>query len=184
MSASARSGPCRPRAKTAANAHAARARMDRSGSARERWYADRAPHALHAELLAMPDVELSRLGMFEFDTPAVDFYAGAGGGGGGGVESINDVVPRHGVVGAGPRTLADIRRQLERDGGTYTLLIRRTQPADMDPQPAIERLAAAGLHTEPIALTSRFIIDNQRTEIDAVRVSLPPSSPLPAEAPG
>ncbi len=135
------------------------------------WYGFRgadqshSPREFLAELLAPPlSAEPSRLATFEFDTPQVDYYAGAR------VESFVDVVARPGIAGVGPTTIADLRERLERDGGAFTLLVRREQPGFLDPEPAIERLRAAGLEVEPIPLRAPWRIDNDRTDVIAVRV--------------
>lgn len=141
------------------------------GHERERRFADRCPRAFLAELLAVPGVDRARLAMFEFETPAIDFYAGVP------VEALADVEPRPGLVGVGPRTIADLRADMERSGKPWTLLIRATQPADQDPRPALDRLRDAGLAAEPIPLNTRFTIDNRRTEVRAVRVTMPASIP-------
>jgi 4-amino-4-deoxy-L-arabinose transferase-like glycosyltransferase len=136
------------------------------GWGRESWYPEASPRALVRELLAIPGVSADRLGSFEFDFPAVDFYAGRA------VPSYLDIVPRQGLVGVGPRTTADLREDLRKSGATGVLLIRATQPQGQgqDATPATERIAAAGLEIEPIPLHSHFRIDNGRTEVLAVRV--------------
>jgi len=53
-----------------------------------------------------------------------------------------------------------------------TMLVRRTQPPTMDPARAVERLRAMGFEIEAIGLNSEFTIDNGRTPIDVVKVSV------------
>jgi hypothetical protein len=106
--------------------------------------------------------------MFEFETPAVDVYAGFP------VEAVGDVVRRPGVVGTGPGTLADLRSRLVRDGGSIVVLYRQNQPDGMTPESARSRIEAAGFAVEHVPLKSRFRIDNWRTEVEAARISLAP----------
>jgi hypothetical protein len=136
------------------------------GWERERLYADRCPRAMLAELFAQPGVDPSRLSMFEFETPAVDFYAGRP------IDALADVEPRPGLVGVGPRTIADLREQLVREGpsASWALLIRQTQPEDQVPIPAADRLRGAGLAVEEVPIKARFTIDNRRTQVIAARV--------------
>ncbi len=138
------------------------------------WYGFRGAEQSHspreflAELLAPPhSADPARLGTFEFDTPQVDYYAGTP------IESFVDVVRRPGLAGVGPGTIGDLRERLKRDGGTFTLLVRREQPGFLDPEPAVERLRAAGLEAEQISLVAPWRIDNDRTEVVAIRVRAP-----------
>ena len=134
------------------------------GWGRELTQSDRSPRGLIAELLGLRAVQANQLGMFEFDTPAVEFYAGVP------VPSYLDTMPRPGLVGVGPLTIAHLAEQLKATRGDAVLLVRRTQPPGQDPVPAIDRLRAAELKLDPIPHTSRFVIDNGRTEIIVVRV--------------
>lgn len=135
------------------------------GLERERRFADRSPRAMIAELQATPGFDPAHFAMFEFEHPAVDFYAGRS------IESLADTEPRPGLVGLGPRTIADLHAQLRSEGGSSILLIRRTQSGkDQDLQSARSRLLAAGFAVEDIPLRSRFTVDNRRTDIDAVCV--------------
>lgn len=134
------------------------------------WYGLRgaeqthSPRELIAELMASPlSVDPARLATFEFDTPQVDFYAGER------VESFVDTVPRPGLAGVGPRTIDDLRGLVE--SGPYTVLIRAAQPSFLDAEPAAERLRAAGLRVEPITTRASWRIDNDRTDVVAVRVA-------------
>ncbi len=139
------------------------------------WYGLRgaeqshSPRELLAELFAPPHaVDPARLGTFEFDTPQMDYYAGTR------VESFVDVVARPGLAGVGPRTIADLRDRLRHEGASFTVLARRSQPAFLGPEPAIDRLRAAGLEVEPIVLRASWRIDNDRTDVVALRVYLAP----------
>ena len=138
------------------------------------WYAfgleaqehDRSPRAMVRELLTR-GTSASDLATFEFSTPAIDYYAERD------VESLLDVTERPGIRFVGPRTLADLRSDLERDPARrVTMLVRRTQPPTMDPARAVERLRAMGFEIEAIGLNSEFTIDNGRTPIDVVKVSV------------
>lgn len=139
---------------------------------RERTYADRSPRQLIAGLL--PALEPGEsIATFEFSTPALDYYAARE------IESFHDVTPRKNLRMVGPRTLTDLRADLE-PGGSRLLLIRATQPRDMDPRPALDCLTGAGLAWEPVA-TPPFTIDNGRTAVLAVRIraGARPGSPAP-----
>lgn len=125
---------------------------------------DRSPRELIAELIERDGAAPDRLGMFEFDTPAVDFYAGNA------VPSYLDVSPRKGMQGVGPLTIANLRESLARSNGEAVLLVRRTQPSDLDPGPAVERLRGAGLSVAEVPTAAHFVIDNFKTEVDVVRV--------------
>lgn len=119
--------------------------------------------------LARPEsgVDLTRLGMLEFDNPAVDFYADAP------VESFLDEWRENMPPRVGPRTLEDLRAQLAAEGGWYTLLIRDTQPEGQDPRPALERLAARGFEVREAPTESGFLIDHKASRVRAVRVRVP-----------
>jgi 4-amino-4-deoxy-L-arabinose transferase-like glycosyltransferase len=134
------------------------------GFERERKHPERSPRAMMKELVRAPGVDPGRISMFEFESPAVDYYVGAS------VDSLADVVPRPGLVGIGPGTIRDLHDRLEREDSDWTLLIRRTQPSSMISRLALDRLHDAGFVTAPIPLTARFVIDNNRTDVDAVRV--------------
>jgi hypothetical protein len=132
------------------------------GYARERLYADRSPRGMVRELLAMPGVDPSRLATFEFETPAIDFYAG-------------QHAEAYGDTGAPPsgghaRTLEDLRARLPAGSPPMIVLARKAPLPGSDPRPAIERLRDAGLRAEPVSLRSRFTIDNRHSEVVAVRV--------------
>jgi hypothetical protein len=116
------------------------------------------------ELLAVPGISAERLGVFEIDSPAIDFYAGRP------VPSYLDVIPRTGLMGVGPRTIGDLRNQLIAGSSEAVLLVRATQPPGQDPVTAQERLRATGLDARPLPLRSRYRIDNGRTEVIALRV--------------
>jgi 4-amino-4-deoxy-L-arabinose transferase-like glycosyltransferase len=133
------------------------------GYGREALQPERSPRAFVRELLARPDVDPARMALFEFSTPAIDFYAGRS------VEAFRDSAPRPGMMGVGPRTLSDLEQEART--APMVLLIRRTQPPGMDPAPALDRLRAGGLTVEPLPLRSRFRVDNKRSEIIAVRIS-------------
>jgi hypothetical protein len=135
------------------------------GFGRESRNPERSPRAMVRELLSRPGMRASRLVMFEFDSPAVDYYAGER------VDSYRDTVPRPGLVGVGSGTLADLRAAAAQE--PLIALVRRTQPPSMDPALAVDRLREAGLAVEPISLSSRFVIDNKRSEVVAVRLTAP-----------
>ena len=155
------------------------AREHSSGSTIRAWlgqrpgdepgFSARSPRAMMRELASLPEpTRRDRLVMFEFETPAVDVYAGFP------VEAVGDVVRRPGVVGIGPRTLADLRRRLVIDGGSIVVLYRQRQPDGMTPESARSRIEGAGFSFEEIPLKSRFRIDNWRTDVGAARISLAP----------
>lgn len=138
------------------------------------WYAsgletqehDRSPRAMVRELLSR-GTGAADLMTFEFSTPAIDYYAERN------VESLLDVVDRPGIRFVGPRTLADLKAELERDPSRrVTLLVRRTQPSTMDAAGAVARIRALGFEVEAVAMNAEFTIDNGRTPVDVVRVSV------------
>jgi hypothetical protein len=131
------------------------------GWQREIKYADRCPRAMLKEVLAAPGVSAERLGMFEFETPAVDFYAGVS------VPAIGDVSPG---AGKSEADLATLRGRIAKDGAPFTLLVRKTAASGFDPRPVEERLNAAGFDVERVESKSGFVIDNYRTGVEAVRV--------------
>lgn len=140
------------------------------------WYAfgleaqehDRSPRALVRDLLSR-GTDPADLVTFEFSTPALDYYAGRS------VESLLDVVERRGIRFVGPRTLADLKNDLKRDPTrSVTMLVRRSQPPSMDSERAVERLRKLGFNVRAIGLNAEFTIDNGRTPVDAVRVSVGP----------
>ncbi|MEX2217168.1 MAG: hypothetical protein WD749_00285 [Phycisphaerales bacterium] len=136
------------------------------GWQRQRAHPDRSPRDLIAELLAS-GIEPERLGMFEFDSPAVDFYAGRP------VPSYVDIVPRPGLVGVGPRSIGDLRLSLG-ERGEAVLLVRRTQPGGQEPTPARDRITAAGLALEEVPTRASLRIDNAKTEVGVFRVRAKP----------
>lgn len=127
------------------------------------------PREFIAELLEpRHGVDPSRLAMFEFDTPQVDYYVG---------RSVRSYLgaPNPDLAGVGPANIVEIVDLLRRDGGTYTLLVRRAQPEFLSGTPAaVERLRHLGLIVEEVPIASRFTIDNGRTEVAAVRVRAGP----------
>lgn len=136
------------------------------GWERERLYADRSPRGMVAELRER-GVDLSKLYAFEFGplgTPAVDYYTGRATG------ELCDEVARRGVDPTGARTIGDLRNELARTGEAVTVLVRKRQPGDMDPAPAVERMRGAGLVVEEVPLKARYTIDNRKTEVEVVRV--------------
>jgi 4-amino-4-deoxy-L-arabinose transferase-like glycosyltransferase len=134
------------------------------GYGREAQNPERSPRAFVRELLARPGVSPQSLVMFEFDTPAIDYYSGVR------VDSYRDDAPRPGMVGVGDGTIADLRSLAAHH--PVVALVRETQPPGMDPPLAADRLRAAGFVVEPIRLRSRFVIDNKRSAVIAVRLTL------------
>lgn len=124
------------------------------------------PREFIAELLEPSRaVEPARLGMFEFDTPQVDYYVGLH------VESFLGDGPDPDLIGVGPRTLADLARGLHETGESFTLLVRRTTPKFMqDLPPALDQMRDAGLIVEEVPMSREFFIDNGRTPIGAYHV--------------
>ncbi len=138
------------------------------------WYAsgleaqehDRSPRAMVREILSR-GTSAGELVTFEFSTPAIDYYAERD------VESLLDVVERPGIRFVGPRTLAELKSELEREPSRrVTMLVRRTQPPTMDPARAVERLRSLGFEVEALSMNAEFTIDNGRTPVDVVRVSV------------
>lgn len=137
------------------------------GYIREQAYASRSPREFISELLGVPGVDPDRLHAFEFWTPAVDFYAG---------QKIEGVQAGGGVDRPGLRyldeiTLSRIASDVRGGGPPVTMLMRLAQPDGMARETAVELFNAAGLGAERIPLRSKFIIDNNRVEIGAFRIS-------------
>lgn len=145
------------------------------------WYAfgenrlapERSPRDLVAELLdpARPEAlraDPAALATFEFRTPAIDYYAGRF------VQPVGDIEQRDSIAGTTPWTIDDLKRHLAETSRPMTLLVRRAEPRAGHQQRAIDRLARAGLVVQTIPLASRFVLDNRRTDVIAVKVSLDP----------
>ena len=128
----------------------------------ERFYDEPSPRSFVQEILALPDVDRSRLATFEFNTPTLDYYVGEQ------VKSFD---------AGGPGRFADLKRELSTSDRSLILLVRERQPQSqkLDPRPAIDRLRNAGLEVNPIPLHSRFTIDKWNIPVMAVRVR--PRSP-------
>jgi 4-amino-4-deoxy-L-arabinose transferase-like glycosyltransferase len=140
------------------------------GYYRERLYPERSPRAMVMELLAIPAVSPDRLAMLEFETPAVDFYVGRR------VESLENTEPKPWLSGTRLRSLADLRESMS-GSDRWTLLVREgDRGATM--------LRSAGFEVLELPLQSRFVIENGRTEIRAVRISLPSAFASPPGPPG
>lgn len=138
------------------------------GAGQEAYYSDRSPRAIVSELLSS-GVAASSLATFEFWTPAIDYYAGCK------VDSFNDTRPREGLRFVGPGTLTELRATLASRGETRVMLIRSRQPGPpMEPKLAIACLEDAGFIVEDVPLKATFTIDNGRTPVVAVRISVPP----------
>lgn len=127
---------------------------------------DRSPRALVREILSR-GVRPEDIATFEFSTPAIDYYAESP------VVSYLDVVDRPGIRFVGPMTLADLREELKADPSRHmTVLLRRSQPPSMDQRRAIERVRELGFAADPVAMNAEFTIDNGRTPVDVVTLSL------------
>jgi 4-amino-4-deoxy-L-arabinose transferase-like glycosyltransferase len=140
------------------------------GYCRERLYPERSPRAMVTELLTVPGVDPERIAMLEFETPAVDFYVGRR------VESLENTEPKPWLSGTRSRSMAELREGTGA-GETWTVLVR-------DGERAERVLRDAGFAVERVPLQPRFVIENGRTEIQAVRISLPSASASPPAPPG
>ncbi|MBC7835893.1 MAG: hypothetical protein H7Y88_12460 [Phycisphaerales bacterium] len=137
---------------------------------REDKYGSRSPRAIVGELLRR-GITPDQLATFEFRTPAVDYYAGKG------VQPVSDARQRIGISGMTEWTVADLVTHLQSPDpatpGTpceMVLLVRESQPVELDPALPIDRLRAAGLAVEPIEGLPEFEIDSGRVCVTAVRV--------------
>lgn len=140
------------------------------GVGRERFDPQRSPRAMIGELLAPPhQIAPDRIASFEFWSAAPSVYAGAF------VHPVGDIFIRDKTAGDSRETLDAFMARLQRTGEAWTLLVRSRQPDDeyWSRVPAIDRLREAGLVVEPIELSSRFAIDNAKTDVLAVRVRVP-----------
>lgn len=133
---------------------------------REHALSRRSPRDMVRELLD-GGVAPGRLASFEFSTPALTYYAGER------VEPVGFIFIRDVTVGGKPWSLDDLAADV-RARGPIVLLVRSRQTGDpaWSSEPAIDRLRAAGFVVEPIPTRSRFVIDNGRIDVLAVRVSL------------
>lgn len=136
------------------------------GFARERLYPYRHPRALFEELQrvspAVPPVSL------DYWTPAYDFYAGTH------IQLYADVGPRVPVSGVEPATLESLREELSRSGGRRLMLVRaRPHRSTVQEFPVDRLVSQGGLAVEPIVLESEYRIDNGKTPVMAVWVSVP-----------
>lgn len=148
------------------------------GLGREWLYPGRSPQAFVDDLLGKMDSgeQREKIATFEFSTPALDYYADRP------IESFHDVVPRRNLRMVGPRTIADLHRDLAGTDDTFILLLRDTQPGGQEPRLARDCLIDAGFEVERIALGAPFTIDNGRTKVSAVRVRASDVTP-PKEEP-
>jgi 4-amino-4-deoxy-L-arabinose transferase-like glycosyltransferase len=125
---------------------------------RELYHAERSPRAIIGELFSRPDFDISRFATLDFDTPAIDYYAGRS------------------IPFLSARSDSDAARLLQ--SHDYTLLVREEALSSDDLRP----LLAAGLRVERIQLESEFRIDNLRSPVVAVRIN-PPSAGASPPAP-
>ena len=137
---------------------------------RERLYADRVPRIFLAELLRPElNVDLDRLGVLDYWSPALDFYAREP------IELYAAAGPVASLPGVTDTPIAALAGELRRTGETYTLLVRETAHpdnatnADLGRSP-IDRLALMGLGIETLPIQTEYRIDNRRTRVIAVRV--------------
>lgn len=134
------------------------------------WYAhgrevyehERSPRELMRWLVRLDD--RSRFGSFEFYTPALDYYAGAY------VQPIVNAQMGVAVAGGPAWTLDELERDVRLNGARIVLCRERSLDASL-PSP-VERMKAAGLRVEPVEAPGVFRIDNARTLVRAVRVSV------------
>ncbi|MEO0717135.1 MAG: hypothetical protein AAFY58_09135, partial [Planctomycetota bacterium] len=137
---------------------------------RERLYADRVPRVFLAELLRPElNVDPDRLGVLDYWSPALDFYAREP------IELYADAGPVASLPGVTDTPIAALAGELRRTGQTYTLLVRETAHPDNTSNPTLglpplDRLIRMGLGVETLPITTEYRIDNRRTRVIAVRV--------------
>lgn len=137
---------------------------------RERLYADRVPRAFLAELLR-PELKVDpdRLGVLDYWSPALDFYAREP------IELYADAGPVASLPGVPDTPVAQLARDLTRTGQNYTLLVRETAHPDNAGDPKLglaplDRLTRFGLGVETLPIATEYRIDNRRTRVIAVRL--------------
>lgn len=135
------------------------------GVVRERLYAHRHPRAMIEELATLSPARPPLV--LDFWTPALDYYAGVH------IQPVEDVGPWERVAGVHPWSLDTLRAELGRTGGSRLMLIRAVPHRRAIQTAPIERLREAGFFAEPIDVAARFVIDNNRTPVSVVRVSVP-----------
>lgn len=135
------------------------------GVARERMYAHRHPRAMIEELAALSPAQPPLV--LDFWTPALDYYAGIH------IQPVEDVGPWERVAGVHPWSLDTLRAELSRTRGSRLLLIRAVPHRRTIQTAPIERLREAGFAVERVDVSARFVIDNNRTPVSVVRVSIP-----------
>jgi 4-amino-4-deoxy-L-arabinose transferase-like glycosyltransferase len=134
------------------------------GVARERLYAHRHPRAMIEELAALSPAQPPLV--LDFWTPALDYYAGIH------IQPVDDVGPWERVAGVHPWSLDTLRAELSRTRGSRLMLIRAVPHRRTIQTAPIERLREAGFVAEPVDVSARFVIDNNRTPVAVVRVSV------------
>lgn len=134
------------------------------GYGRERWFGEKTPQALIAEL-RRPElgVDLDRLVTFEFHTSAVDAYVGHW------VQTVGETGMRPAITGGESWTIEEFARRVRESGEVWTVLVRTAARGEHERAP-IERLAEAGLVVQTVPVRSRFLIDTGRSQVTAVRV--------------
>jgi hypothetical protein len=128
----------------------------------------RSPRAFLAELLARPDVDPDRLAAFGFWTGGLDYAAGQP------VEPFGDpALPRAWSIPQGVPMIDELKAEMRRRGGAWTLLIREDPDPDAPTTtPPIERLPVLGFEVEPIPVEAEYMIDEASNRVRAVRVRL------------
>jgi hypothetical protein len=138
------------------------------GLGREQYFGRRSPRDFVRELVERFDVDPSRMAMYEFYTPAVDYYAGHM------VRPLGDLRKRESMLGVEPWTLADLREHAEAaaDQGAppYTVLLR-LEDAMATPLPReLADLVQAGFEVEVLPTESNFAMEQGEATVRAVRV--------------
>jgi hypothetical protein len=144
------------------------------GYGREALYSWRSPRDLVAEIMR-PELNPEQRPPLALDiwTPALDYYTGAH------VQPYFSGGPSVALAGVRPRPLEALRDELEAaaDAGESPwriILIRAAPHPEGPPTPPIERLQLAGLMVQTLPVEAKLRIDNNRTEVIAVRVAPAP----------
>lgn len=138
---------------------------------REQFFGRRSPRDFVAELVERFGVDPSRLLVYEFYTPAIDYYAGHL------VQPVGDVPKRESMIGVEIWSLDDVRGRVEAAAHAgepgYTVLLRLEDPMATPLPRVLADFARAGFELEVLPTQSRFAMEQGVADIRAVRLSLP-----------
>lgn len=153
---------------------------------REHYFGRRSPRDFVHELVERFDVDPTRLAVYEFYTPAIDYYAGHL------VQPLGDVPKRESMLGVEPWTLQDLRTQAEeaarRGEPDYTVLLYLDDPMATPLPRVLADFVQAGFEVEVLPTQTPFAMQQGETAVRAVRVhpvenAVPKTAPSPSGRP-